>query len=300
MDEEEGSQLSMVIGMTNTSKLILQISCPDKKGIVSKVSSYLFDHNINILTMDQYVDPESSIFFMRVMADLSMCDEKIDDIDKKIDFLRSDLDASIELRVPHKVKNVAILGTKETFPIYELLMRNQLRELKCNISCVISNHNDLEDISSHFGIPYHMFQIDSDKSSQEKKIISLIDNLEIDTIVLARYMQILSKDFVDMYRGRIINIHHGFLPAFKGGNPYRQAWERGVKVIGATAHYVTEMLDEGPIIEQDVIHVDHKSSVSDMVAAGRDIERRVLLNAVKAHLEDRIIIHNNRTIVFRK
>ena len=290
----------MVIGMTSTSRLILQINCSDKKGIISKVSSYLLVHNINILKMDQYVDPDSSIFFMRVMADLSMCSEHIDEIDKKIDFLRSDLDANIKLRLPYKEKNIAILGTKETFPIYELLMRNQLRELKCNISCVISNHDELRDISSHFGIPYHMFPIVGDKSLQEKKITSLINDLKIDTIVLARYMQILSKEFVDMYKGRIINIHHGFLPAFKGGNPYRQAWERGVKVIGATAHYVTEMLDEGPIIEQDVIHVDHKSSVSDMIAAGRDIERRVLLNAVKAHLEDRIIIHKNRTIVFRK
>ena len=194
---------------------------------------------------------------------------------------------------------MAIFVTKEATPLYDLLIKHQSGDLPCKIPCIISNHKDLEHTARQFQIPFHFLPVSSKtKVDQEKEINKLMEKENIDLLVLARYMQILSSKFVDKFSGKIINIHHGFLPAFKGQQPYRQAWKRGVKMIGATAHYVTADLDEGPIIEQDVVSVSHQHSVQEMIQAGRDIERRVLTSAVKAHLEHRIILDGKRTIIF--
>jgi formyltetrahydrofolate deformylase len=194
---------------------------------------------------------------------------------------------------------MAILCTKEQAHVSDLLMKHQSGELNCNIPLVISNHNELKNSVEQYGIEYHHLPVDANnRESQEKEILSLLGSHNIDVVVLARYMQILSPKIVKEYEGRVINIHHAFLPAFKGNRPYHKAWVRGVKMIGATAHYVTEDLDEGPIIEQDVESVTHQHSVKEMIQAGRDIERRVLTSAVKAHLQHRILLHGQRTLIF--
>ena len=209
------------------------------------------------------------------------------------------MNANIQFYYPENRQKMAIFVTREAAPLYDLLIKHQYGELPCEIPCILSNHQDLENTAKQFNIPFHYFPISPEtKSDQENAIREIIKKENIDLLVLTRYMQILSSEFVIEYQGRIINIHHGFLPAFKGNNPYRKAWERGVKMIGATAHYVTADLDEGPIIEQDVVSVNHQHSVKEMVQAGRDIERRVLTSAVKAHLQHRIILDGQRTIIF--
>ena len=209
------------------------------------------------------------------------------------------MNAKIQFYYPENRQKMAIFVTREAAPLYDLLIKHQSGELPCEIPCILSNHQDLKNTAKQFNIPFHHLPLSTEtKSDQENAIREIIKKENIDLLVLARYMQILSSAFVTDYQGRIINIHHGFLPAFKGNNPYRKAWERGVKMIGATAHYVTADLDEGPIIEQDVVSVNHQHSVKEMVQAGRDIERRVLTSAVKAHLEHRIILNGQRTIIF--
>ena len=209
------------------------------------------------------------------------------------------MNAKIQFYYPENRQKVAIFVTREAAPLYDLLIKHQSGELPCEIPCIISNHQNLENTAKQFNIPFHHLPISSEtKSDQENAIREIIKKENIDLLVLARYMQILSSAFVTEYQGRIINIHHGFLPAFKGNNPYRKAWERGVKMIGATAHYVTADLDEGPIIDQDVVSVNHQHSVQEMIQAGQDIERRVLSSAVKAHLQHRIILDGQRTIIF--
>ena len=209
------------------------------------------------------------------------------------------MNANIQFYYPENLQKMAIFVTKESAPLYDLLIKHRSGELSCEIPCIVSNHEELGEIAKEFHIPFHHFPITKEnKQAQEQEIRMLMQNENIDVLVLARYMQILSADFVNEYPGRIINIHHGFLPAFKGKSPYRQAWEQGVKMIGATAHYVTADLDEGPIIDQDVVSVNHQHSVQEMIQAGRDIERRVLTDAVKAHLEHRIILDGQRTIIF--
>ena len=207
--------------------------------------------------------------------------------------------ANVKFYYPEQKLNVGVFVSKESSPLYDLLIKHKSSDLKCNISCIISNHLDLKSIAHQFNIPfYHLPVSSTTKQGQEKMVRAILDKYKVDLLVLARYMQILSEKFVDDYYGQIINIHHAFLPAFKGSNPYRRAWERGVKMIGATAHYVTKDLDEGPIIEQDVVSVSHQYSVREMIQAGRDIERRVLTSAVKLHIEHRIILDGNRTIIF--
>tara|TARA_Y100001970_G_C14166071_1_gene821370 strand:- start:507 stop:1361 length:855 start_codon:yes stop_codon:yes gene_type:complete len=279
--------------------LILHINCPDQVGIVAQFTKILFDNGVNVLNLEQHVELDERIFFMRIHSDLT--DIKIPQ-DTLSDILLTQvkkMNAKIEFYYPEKMKRMVIFVTKESAPLYDLLIRHQSGELSCEIPFVISNHQDLEKIADQFQIPYYYFPINpNSKFEQEKQIQSLVDSADVDLLVLARYMQILSPKFVNKYHGKIINIHHGFLPAFKGKSPYRQAWERGVKMIGATAHYVTADLDEGPIIAQDVVSVSHQHSVKEMVQAGRDIERRVLTSAVKAHLQHRIILDGQRTIIF--
>ena len=279
--------------------LILHINCPDQRGIIAQFTGVLYDHGANVLNLEQHVEPDAKLFFMRIHADLSNMEISEDALHEILMAQVKKMNAKIQFYYPEYLQKVAIFVTREAAPLYDLLIKHQSGELACEIPCIISNHQDLENTSRQFKIPFYHFPISSEtKGDQEKLVRNLIEKEKIDLLVLARYMQILSSEFVADYRGKIINIHHGFLPAFKGKSPYRQAWERGVKMIGATAHYVTADLDEGPIIEQDVVSVNHQHSVQEMIQAGRDIERRVLTSAVKAHLQHRIILDGQRTIIF--
>jgi len=279
--------------------LILHINCPDQRGIIAQFTGILYDHGVNVLNLEQHVEPDEKLFFMRIHAILSNLTISEDALRELLLALVKKTNASIQFYYPEYLLKMAIFVTKESAPLYDLLIKHQSGELACEIPCIISNHEHLKEIARLFNIPFfHLSLSPETKDEQEKEIRKLMERENIDLLVLARYMQILSSDFVADYQGRIINIHHGFLPAFKGNNPYRKAWERGVKMIGATAHYVTADLDEGPIIEQDVVSVNHQHSVKEMVQAGRDIERRVLTSAVKAHLAHRIILDGRRTIIF--
>ena len=279
--------------------LILHINCPDQRGIIAQFTGILYDHGVNVLNLEQHVEPDEKLFFMRIHAILSNLTISEDALRELLLALVKKTNASIQFYYPEYLLKMAIFVTKESAPLYDLLIKHQSGELACEIPCIISNHEHLKEIAGQFNIPFfHLSLSPETKDEQEKEIRKLMERENIDLLVLARYMQILSSDFVADYQGRIINIHHGFLPAFKGNNPYRKAWERGVKMIGATAHYVTADLDEGPIIEQDVVSVSHQHSIQEMVQAGRDIERRVLTSAVKSHLEHRIILDGRRTIIF--
>ena len=279
--------------------LILQINCPDQRGIIAQFTAILYDHGANVLNLEQHVEPDEKLFFMRIHADLSNMDISENALREILMALVKKTNSSIQFYYPENLLKMAIFVTNESAPLYDLLIKHQSGEPPCKIPCIISNHEHLKEIAEQFNIPFFYLPVAPEtKDEQEKEIRELMAKESIDLLVLARYMQILSSEFVADYQGRIINIHHGFLPAFKGNNPYRKAWERGVKMIGATAHYVTADLDEGPIIEQDVVSVNHQHSVKEMVQAGRDIERRVLTSAVKAHLEHRIILDGRRTIIF--
>jgi len=279
--------------------LILHINCPDQRGIIAQFAGILYDHGANVLNLEQHVEPDEKLFFMRIHADLSNMEISEDALHKILMAQVKKMNAKIQFYYPENVLRIAIFVTKESAPLYDLLIKHQSGELPCKIPCIVSNHKHLKEIAEQFNIPFYHLPISPEtKPDQENTVREIIKKENIDLLVLARYMQILSPAFVTDYQGRIINIHHGFLPAFKGNNPYRKAWERGVKMIGATAHYVTADLDEGPIIEQDVVSVNHQHSVQEMIQAGRDIERRVLTSAVKAHLQHRIILDGQRTIIF--
>ena len=279
--------------------LILHINCPDQLGIIAQFTAILYDHGANVLNLEQHVEPGEKLFFMRIHIDLSSMEISENALGEILMALVKKTNSSIQFYYPENLLKMAIFVTKESAPLYDLLIKHQSGELPFEIHCIISNHEHLKEIAGQFNIPFFYLPVSHEtKVEQEKEIRELMEKEKIDLLVLARYMQILSSEFVADYQGRIINIHHGFLPAFKGNHPYSKAWERGVKMIGATAHYVTADLDEGPIIEQDVVSVNHQHSVQEMVQAGRDIERRVLTSAVKAHLEHRIILDGWRTIIF--
>jgi formyltetrahydrofolate deformylase len=275
------------------------ISCPDQPGIVASVSKFLFDHGANIVQSDQYtVDPTGGMFFIRVEFDLIRSTESVNQL--KADFSELANRFSMEWTFTHayRKKRIAIFVSKEDHCLLELLWHLRSGDLYADIVMVISNHLDLKPLVEPFGIPFYHIPVSADtKSIAEQQQLQYIGN-DIDVIVLARYMQIISPAFITHYRNRIINIHHSFLPAFVGGKPYAQAHNRGVKLIGATAHYVTEELDGGPIIEQDVQRVSHRDQVDDLKRIGRHIERIVLARAVSWHIDDRVIVHQNKTVVF--
>ncbi len=277
--------------------MVIQLSCLDRPGIVARITGLIYGERGNILYLEQHVEPEENLYFMRVIVDNHSLNDAKPNLIKKLEKACASLQASLHIFDDTVSLNMAIFVTKEAAPLHDLLIKYQAGELKCKIPFIISNHNHLRSIAEQFKIPFHHLPLMPDtKQEQEAQIRKLLVSEKVDLIVLARYMQILSEQFVKDYTA--INIHHGFLPAFKGKKPYHQAWERGVKIIGATAHYVTADLDEGPIIAQDVVSVTHHHSAKDMIRAGRDIERRVLTSAVKAHLEHRIILHKQRTIIF--
>ena len=270
--------------------IVIHLICPDQKGIIAQLTSILYKSNNNILSIEQHVDRESKKFYIRVLIEFDS-DKNIFPKSKLLN-LNKKLSGKLNFFDLNKEMRVAILGTKESEPIYDLLIKNQSNQLKCDIPVLISNHNDLSSIAIQF-------KIDFFKINNNDELLKIIKNQKIELIVLARYMQIIPDDIIKLYENNIINIHHGFLPAFKGAKPYHQAYKKGVKIIGATSHYVTKNLDEGPIIAQDVVKINHNHSIKDIIQLGREIEKNVLYNAVKAHLEHRIIVFNNKTILFK-
>ena len=278
----------------------LLIACDDKPGLVSSFSQFIAANGGNILDADQHTEHETNQFFMRLVFDTagfaldeSACRSALDRLASTIDNMRWDLHMGGEL------PKVALFCSRTAHCVYDLLVRHAMGELPGEIALVISNHDDLHEVADHFGIPFKHVPVEKDnKQAAEDQHEALLAEYGIDLVVLARYMQIVGPGFCERWAGRCINIHHSFLPAFVGAKPYHQAFERGVKIIGATAHYVTADLDQGPIIEQDIAHVGHHASVKELTRLGRDVERQVLARAVRWHLERRIIIHNNRTVVF--
>ncbi len=280
----------------------LLIVCPDQPGIISAVSTFLYHHGANITDFDQHAsDPDAGTFFLRM-------EFQTPGLDCSWDTLKSNFETRVarqygmdwQLTLAADRKRMAIMVSRHDHALLELLWRTMGGDLPAVIPMVISNHDDLRGEVERFGIPYHHIPVTRDnKVEAEQQALQLLEG-QADLVVLARYMQILSPDFVQHYPHRIINIHHSFLPAFVGANPYQQAWERGVKLIGATSHYVTDDLDQGPIIEQNVARVSHRHSPAELKALGQEVERGVLLRAVRWHLEDRVIVDGNKTVVFTR
>jgi formyltetrahydrofolate deformylase len=278
---------------------ILLIACPDQKGVVATISDFVFRHNGNILHADEHADEGSNLFLMRVEFDPADFDIDLNEFSKHFSPIATKFRMTWRLAQSSHRQKMAILVSKYDHCLVDLLYRHKSGELICDIPLIISNHADNQSIAEFYRIPYVTIPVPKEnKRPAEEKILSLLKQHNPDFIVLARYMQILSNDFVNEYPQRIINIHHSFLPAFIGAKPYHQAFERGVKLIGATSHYVTEVLDDGPIIEQDVARISHRDQVEDLVARGRDLERMVLSRAVRWHLDRRILCYGNKTVVF--
>ena len=277
----------------------LLVSCPDQRGIVAALAQLLYGHGANILDAGQHTDTRAGVFFQRIRFDLSELHTDRTALEHAIREVAARLRMDWRLAYADARKRMAIFVSKTDHCLYDLLLRHRAGELDCDIPLVVSNHAELEPVARHFGVAYRVFEITPEsKLRQEEAQQALLDEQRVDLVVLARYMQVLSPQFVERYHGRIINIHHSFLPAFSGGRPYHQAHARGVKLIGATAHYATKDLDEGPIIEQDVIRASHRDTVDDLVRLGRDVERAVLSRAVRWHLDDRVLVYGNKTVVF--
>jgi len=278
---------------------ILLISCPDRKGEVAAIADFVYRHNGNILHADEHADEESGLFLMRVEFDASEFDIDLADFGRHFSPVAESFRMKWRLAQSSHRQRMIILVSKYDHCLVDLLYRHQSGELACDIPLIISNHPDNPAIADFYKIPYAIVAVTKDNKSQaEAKIQTLIDDQRPDFVVLARYMQILSNEFVNQYAQRIINIHHSFLPAFVGARPYHQAFERGVKLIGATSHYVTEVLDDGPIIEQDVVRVSHRDTVEDLIRKGRDLEKVVLSRAVRWQVENRVLLYGNKTVVF--
>lgn len=286
--------------MPDKESVILLAHCPDKQGIVASVSEFIFNNGGNIIDLDQHVDKETKLFFMRVEWSLENFQIKNGDLQEKfVVEVAEKFNMNWKLRFSDEKLRMAILVSKIPHCLYDILARTQSGEWNVEIPLIISNHPDLEHVAKAFGIDYHVFQnVKENKSGIEAKQLELLKNHKIDFIVLARYMQILTDNFVSHYPNKIINIHHSFLPAFAGAKPYHAAFERGVKIIGATSHYVTAELDEGPIIEQDIVRVSHNDSIDDLVRKGRDLEKIVLSRAIRAHLNMDTLVYKNKTVVF--
>ncbi len=278
---------------------ILLVSCPDRRGIVAALAQVLSGHGANILDADQHTDEEAGRFFQRIRFDTSQMHSDRNALLTGIQEVRERFDMDLRLAWEGERKRVAIMVSRYDHCLYDLLWRHEAGELPCDIPLVLSNHPDLETVAAKFGVPFHHVPVSKDtKAEAEERQLALLDECSADLVVLARYMQILTPAFLDRYSARVINIHHSFLPAFIGGKPYHRAYERGVKIVGATAHYATADLDEGPIIEQDVVRCSHRDRVPDLIRKGRDLEKVVLARAVRWHLEDRVLSYANKTVVF--
>jgi formyltetrahydrofolate deformylase len=278
---------------------VLLVSCPDRRGIVAALAQVLHGHGANILDADQHTDPVAGQFFQRIRFDLTELATDRVSLERGIAEVAGRFSMRFQLAYAAQRKRVAIFVSRYEHCLVDLLWRHRAGELPCKIALIVSNHPDLRPTAEHYGIRYEVIPITAEnKAEQERREAALLADERVDLIVLARYMQVLSAGFIERWPDRIINIHHSFLPAFQGGRPYHQAAERGVKLIGATAHYATTDLDEGPIIEQDVARTTHRDSIADLVRKGRDLERTVLARAVRWHLEDRILVFGNKTVVF--
>lgn len=287
--------------MTNTAtRAILLFSCPDQKGLVSMISGFIAQYGGNIISLHEHVDSFDRTFFLRVVWDMDSFDIPENELDNAFTPIGKKFNANWNILFTGRKLRIAVMVSKYDHCLQELLWRQRLSESAYEIPLIISNHPDLEPMAAYHGIPYHVFPITKEnKEKQEQAELKLLHDNNTDVVVLARYMQVLSDSFVNHYPNRIINIHHSFLPAFMGGNPYKQAYERGVKIIGATSHYVTADLDEGPIIEQDIVRISHRDSVNDLVLRGRDLERLVLARAVNYHAEHKILVNGKKTVVFQ-
>ena len=278
---------------------ILLISCPDQKGVVATISDFVFRHGGNILHADEHADEESNLFLMRVEFDPADFDFDLSEFRRHFSPIADRFQMRWRLAQSSYRPQMIILVSKYDHCLVDLLYRHRSGELRCEIPLIISNHPDNQPIADFYRVPFIVVPVTkTNKQEAEAKILELIAQHKPDFMVLARYMQILSNGFVNQFPQRIINIHHSFLPAFVGAKPYHQAYERGVKLIGATSHYVTEVLDDGPIIEQDVIRVSHRDSLEDLLQKGRDVEKVVLSRAVRWHIDNRVLLYGNKTVVF--
>jgi len=269
-----------------------------RKGIVSSLTQMLNTHGATVLDSNHHSDANAGMFFQRIQFDLSSLSDRVY-FEAAVRELGARFGLGWRIWYGERKRRVAVFASKQEHCLYDLLIRHRAGELACEVAMVISNHPDAQPIARHFDVPFHHLPITAEtKLEQEAVAARLIDRAGVDLIVLARYMQLLSPSFVQRYPSRIINIHHSFLPAFVGANPYRQAHEKGVKMIGATSHYVTSDLDQGPIIEQATIRCAHRDTVDDLVRKGRDLEKNVLAAAVRWHLEDRVLVHDGKTVVF--
>ena len=279
---------------------ILLIHCPDRKGLITEVTQFLWDHNANVIDLDEHVDRGEGVFFLRAEFELAGFDLPKEAIGETFaQRVGRQYEMTWQLHFTDKVPKMALFVTKSSHCLYDILARYQGNEWQVEIPLIISNHEHLRSAADRFGIPFHYFQVTKEnKQEVERKQLQLLQEHQVDFMVLARYMQILSADFIESYPQKIINIHHSFLPAFPGARPYHQAHERGVKLIGATSHYVTADLDAGPIIEQDVAKISHKDEVNDLIRKGQDLEKIVLSRAIRTHLLRKTLVFGNKTVVF--
>lgn len=285
--------------MEKTVEAIILVTCPDQRGIVARLASAIHETDGNILDASQHTAESTSTFLQRIHVSWEDTQTTEESVLSALQPLVAELDLDLHICWGNTPRKVAVFVSHEDHCLHDLLLLQRDGALHCEIALIISNHKKLEPIALQFGIPFHHIPVEKSCDSEvEDAQIKLLRDNNIHLVILARYMRVLSESFTKQFSGRIINIHHSFLPAFAGGKPYHQAFMKGVKLIGATAHYATAELDDGPIIEQGVIRVSHKDHVEDMIRKGRDIERTVLARAVRWHLEDRVIIHDNRAIVF--
>lgn len=285
--------------MSVKTTAILLISCPDQKGLVAAIADFLFQHNANILHADQHQDAELGLFLMRVEWDLSGFDINLIEFDSAFQPIAERFQMHWRLAHSGHRPRMAIFVSRYDHCLADLLYRYQAGELNCDIPIIISNHHDTQWLAEAYRIPFQHIAIHKDaKSEAESTQLAILRHHRVDFLVLARYMQVLSPNFIRHYPSRIINIHHSFLPAFHGAKPYHRAFERGVKLIGATSHYVTEVLDDGPIIEQDVARISHRDDLDDLIRRGADLEKIVLSRAVRWHIENRVLLYANKTVVF--
>ncbi|MEO1209856.1 MAG: formyltetrahydrofolate deformylase [Cyanobacteria bacterium J06638_20] len=283
--------------MTSPTATLL-ISCPDQPGLVAKMANFIYSNGGNIIHADQHTDFAAGLFLTRIEWQLEGFNLPRDIIGAAFQAIAQPLNARWQLHFSDTVPRIAIWVSKQDHCLFDLIWRQRAGELAAEIPLIISNHEKLQPIAEQFGIDFHHLPMSAEtKAQQEAKQLQLLKDYNVDLVVLAKYMQVLSADFITQFPNTI-NIHHSFLPAFPGANPYQRAYERGVKIIGATAHYITQDLDEGPIIEQDVVRVSHRDQTSDLIRKGKDLERMVLARAVRLHLQNRVLVYGNRTVVF--
>ena len=284
---------------SEANEATILVSCRDRRGLVAALAQLLYGHGVNILDSDQHTDASANQFFQRLRVDLSEMHTDRVALERGIQEVAERFSMHMRMAYGDQQKRMAIFVSKYTHCLHDLILRQRAGELRCEIPLIVSNHRELEPIARGYGVRYVYLPITRDtRQAHEARVLELLAEERIDLVVLARYMQIMGETFCEQWSERAINVHHSFLPAFAGPKPYHQAYARGVKVIGATAHYVTVDLDEGPIIEQVVLPVSHRDSVDDLVRKGRDLERSVLSNAVRCHIEDRVLVYANKTVVF--